>query len=199
MSAKDICLVELCNKNAEKGQLCAQHRRKYVKGELQVDLSEHKIWDTCSRHHRWTLSNIHWESVPGKTTKRRRCRKCLALKAQRRRRSAANEIIPPAPVDPGNAVMSRAIEDLSLALEEGEAKCKGSTEWTDYEAKDTPSNEKAMAMCAGCPFFEACSNGATAQLPGWGVWAGAPWYMGMPLTTEQRWADMREAEESYED
>lgn len=199
MNNESACMVELCEKPIEKGGLCVQHRRKYVKGELQVDLSEHKIWDTCARRHRWTLANIHWESVPGKTAKRRRCRKCLALKAARRRRSARNEIMPPAPVNPENEEMSRAIEELSLALEEGKAFCKDSTEWTDYSAEEAPSDEDARKMCAGCPFFEACANGAVAQLPGWGVWAGEVWYMGLPLTNEARRADMVANEKNYED
>ena len=192
-------MVELCDKEATTGGLCGQHRRKYVKGELQVDLSEHKVWDVCSRRHRWTLSNIHWESIPGKATKRRRCRKCLALKAAKRRMSDKTDgIRVPSPVQPENEEMSRALDDLGVALTQGVAPCKGRSEWTDYSYQDTPTEAQAIEMCSGCPFLEACDNAAIAQRPGWGVWGGNVWYMGIQLSTQARREEMLENEKKYE-
>ncbi|WP_374105866.1 WhiB family transcriptional regulator [Streptomyces sp. AC495_CC817] len=48
------------------------------------------------------------------------------------------------------------------------------SEYADYEGYP-PSEARAAAMCAGCPFLEACGNNARQQLPVWGVWGGIAW------------------------
>lgn len=173
------CFVELCEREATVEGLCATHRKKQVKGQLDIDPIDRKIWDTCIRGHRWTEANIHWERIPGKTNYRRRCRKCLALKAVHRRRYKNGATRPPSPVWPENISMAHAIDSLDKALSVGDAKCKGKLDhYTDYTAANIPGPEEAKALCHGCPFYDACGNGAYAQRPGWGVWAGEVWVYG---------------------
>ena len=181
------CIVELCTKPAELDALCGAHRKKWVKGQLDADPIDRKVWDTCSRGHRWTGSNIHWERIPGKATSRRRCRKCLAIKAMHRRRGKTGAVTPPAPVRPENIGMAHAIDSLDKALSVGDAKCKGkAAKYTDYTADSIPTPEEAKAACAGCPFYEACGNGAYAQRPGWGIWAGEVWVYGEVFDESKR-------------
>lgn len=180
----EICDVELCNKEATFSGLCTMHRKKAVAGELEFD-DDGTVWDTCSKGHRWTSSNTHWESN-SKGGKRRRCRLCLALKAQRKREEDP-VVHAPSPVRPKNLAMTRAIAAFDAAQSREKTKCAGKYEqWTDYTAANMPTPMEAKRMCAGCPFFEACGNNAAAIEPGWGVWAGEVWVYGQRFTENKR-------------
>ena len=175
------CVVELCDREAGQDGLCPQHRKKAVKGQLDADPITKQVWDTCNRGHRWTEANTQWERISGKAAMRRRCKKCLAIKVSHRRRNKDGSVRPPVPVRPENIGMAHAIDALDRATGSGTApaKCKDKPEvYTDYTAATMPTPEEARVACAGCPFYEACGNGAYAQRPGWGIWAGEVWVYG---------------------
>jgi hypothetical protein len=175
----EICEVELCTKEATFSGLCMLHRKKAVSGELEFD-DDGTIWDTCSKGHRWTEANTHWESN-SKGGKRRRCRICLAVKAQRKR-DEEPVVMAPNPVRPKNKAMTEAMASFDAAQANTKTKCAGKYEqWTDYTAENAPTDSQARAMCDGCPFLMACANNAAAIEPYWGVWGGAVWYAGSKL------------------
>ena len=181
------CIVELCEKPANVEAFCDHHRKKYVASQLQVDMSVHKIWDVCSKGHRWTEANIHWEGIPGKPSLRRRCRKCLALKSAKRRKNADGTTRPPLPYRPENIEMAQAIDSFDEMLTVVTAKCKGEPgPWTEYTSTSIPTAEEASLLCKGCPLFQGCANAAYVQTPGWGVWAGEVWLYGSLFTESKR-------------
>lgn len=173
----DSCRVEYCGKVANLDGLCVFHRRKDIQGNLEYDGDT--IWDLCSRGHRWSPANTRIESNAD-GSKRRRCRTCLADKA--RAKSQEDPIVlAPEPVRLADPVHRAAFESFDSAQNELTAKCKGQPEkWTDYTAKNMPSDVEAAKLCAGCPMLEACANNATATRPGWGVWGAQTWLYGEP-------------------
>lgn len=172
----EICEVQGCDKEATFVGLCMLHRKKAVSGELEYD-DDNTIWDTCSKGHRWTEANTHWESN-SKGGKRRRCKLCLALKSARKR-AEEPVVVPPSPVQPRNQDMTHALESFDKAQVVVRGKCYLKwTQWTDYTKATMPTEIEAALMCAGCPLMAACANAAEAQLPGWGVWAGERWAYG---------------------
>lgn len=182
MIFSDTCEVELCGKPIDHGLLCAQHRKKEIAGALEYD-RDGTIWDTCARGHRWTEANTHWESN-SKGGKRRRCKKCLAIKAQRKKEEP-QVVLPPQPVQPDNEEMRQAIQSTDKALKQESTPCADNYEqWADYTAETMPSAEAADAMCKGCWFFEGCGNNAAAIKPGWGVWGGERWAYGKKFNDE---------------
>lgn len=167
------CAVELCPRDALLSGLCTQHRKKAIAGELEFD-EDGTIWDTCSKGHRWTRENTHMESN-SKGGRRRRCRKCLAAKAQRKR-DEPSPVEAPAPLRAETPKGATAVASFDSAQSTTKTKCADNYEqWTDYTAANMPTPEKAADMCAGCPFFKACANTAAATRPAWGVWAGEVW------------------------
>lgn len=180
--------------------MCLHHRKKHIRGQIEYVSVTSQFWDTCSRGHRWTADNIHWEKVAGKSTPRRRCRKCLATKAARRRHRDNGEIAVPEPVKPDNAEMAKAIKSFDKAASYGMGLCRDKeSEWTDYTWRNAPSIEEAAEMCNGCPMRDICANSALATKPGWGVWGGQAWYLGAPVRTEMRHREMIENEKAYDD
>lgn len=191
------CVVELCANEAVREKVCEQHLRKLIKGQIETDMYTGAVYDLCSRGHRWSADNIHWEGIPGKATKRRRCRKCLSLKASRRRKTRNGFAVAPSPVRPNDAELSKAIDDLETALSSSAtAKCKQNPgPYTDYEEDSPPTNAEAKELCSGCPLLMACANSAHGSKPGYGVWGGEIWYMGRPIKTEADRAWMRSTRE----
>lgn len=164
--------------------LCTLHRKKAVAGELEFD-DDGTVWDTCSKGHRWTVATTHWESN-SKGGKRRRCRICLALKAQRKREEEP-VVHAPSPVRPKNKEMTRAIASFDSAQVSNRTKCFGRPDkWMDYMAAGMPTAQEAQEMCAGCPFFQACANNAAAIEPAWGVWGGEVWVYGEKFDESKR-------------
>lgn len=187
----EICEVENCQKQANLGGLCQLHRRKDIAGGLEYD--EGLIWDTCAAGHRWTEANTHYENN-GNGGKRRRCKQCLADKAERRRQQE-RQIATPAPVRLENAEHQQAFATFDMATNEIDAKCKDDyARFTDYTAENAPSDVEAAKMCAGCPLMVPCANAAIATRPGWGVHAGNVWYDGSILETQADREKMRIAE-----
>jgi hypothetical protein len=170
------CEVEECTKDATFNGLCVQHRKKAIAGGLEFD-DDGSIWDTCSKGHRWTTATTHWESN-SKGGKRRRCRLCLALKAERKREEP-QVVLPPQPVRHKDKALTEAMASFDKAQAEERTKCFGRhREYTDWTAANVPTPEEAQALCAGCPFFAACANNAEAITPSWGVFAGEVWVYG---------------------
>lgn len=173
----DECRVECCGKIANLDGLCILHRRKDVAGLLQYE--DGLIWDTCSKGHRWTPENTHIESS-SKGGKRRRCKQCLKLKAQRKREEDPI-VSTPEPVRLADPVMRDAYDTFDDAQEHIDGKCKGNpAPYADYTGKNMPTDVEAAKLCAGCPMLEACANNAVATRPGWGVWGGQVWVYGNP-------------------
>lgn len=178
----DECLVEMCSKPSTMGYFCAFHRKKDIADGLEYD-DDGTIWDTCSKHHRWTLQNTHWEAT-ATGGRRRRCKKCLAAKAKKK---AAEPVIPeaPRPVEPKDPIERKALLMSGQANTEHKTPCAGrAAEFTDYTASNMPTAEEASALCEGCPFFKACGNNAAVLVPGWGVWAGKRWVYGTIYNNE---------------
>lgn len=174
----DICVVEMCDKPVVLGEFCTLHRKKDLQDALEFD-DDGTIWDTCSRHHRWTPANTHWEPTPS-GGKRRRCRKCLAEKAARK---AAEPVIPeaPGPVQPRTELERKALLLQGQMNAREKAPCAGRwEEFTDYTAANMPTAEEAAELCDGCPFLRACANNAQASAAGWGIWGGVRWLYGEP-------------------
>lgn len=170
------CEVQMCTTEAAFDGLCAFHRKKEIAGQLDTD-ERGLLWDTCSKGHRWTPENTHYESN-SKGGKRRRCKLCLALKAERKK-DEAQGAVPPAPVRPKNERMARVIQSFDKAQVKIKGNCHGKYEqWTDYTLETMPSAGAAKAMCEGCPLLQACANNADQTQPGWGIWAGERWYYG---------------------
>lgn len=170
------CEVELCSNDATMQHLCGQHHRKMLANQLDFE-DDGTIWDLCSRGHRWTVENTHWESN-SKGGRRRRCRECLRLKAERKREEP-QLVLPPQPVQPENAAMARAMDSYGNAQAENDTKCKNNPElWMDYTKDTMPTASQAKAMCQGCWFLEACANNARAMQHGWGIWGGERWVYG---------------------
>lgn len=171
------CEVMHCNKQANLGGLCLLHRRKDIAGELEYD--DGAIWDTCSRGHRWTLETTRYESN-SKGGRRRRCKLCLAERADEKRGEA------PPPEAPGPVALgmpqlrdAHALADKAQAAID--AKCRGNPEpYTDYNRDTIPSDAEAAKLCAGCPLMAACGNKAAAERPAWGVWGAQVWVYGEP-------------------
>lgn len=173
----DTCRVEYCGKQANLDGLCVFHRRKDIAEQLEYDGD--KIWDLCSKGHRWTPENTRIESNQD-GSKRRRCRLCLADKA-RAKKSEDPVILPPQPVRLADPVHRAAFEFFDETQEHIDGKCKGEPQkWTDYTAANMPTDVEAAKMCAGCPMLEACANNAVATRPGWGVWGAQVWVYGEP-------------------
>lgn len=182
MNFADTCEVELCKKPAEMGMLCGLHRKKDIAGALEYD-RDGTIWDTCAQGHRWTEANTHYESN-SKGGKRRRCRKCLAAKAQRKK-DEPQVVLPPLPVQPENDRMRQAMESFDKAQVEETTPCRDNyEEWADYTAATMPSRNQAARKCDGCWFLEACANNARALKPGWGIWGGERWVYGKVYNDE---------------
>ena len=176
MIDEEICIVEMCEKPTLIGEYCTQHRKKDIAGGLEFD-ADGTVWDTCSRGHRWTPANTHYEATPN-GGRRRRCRLCLAEKA---RRKAEEPVVPeaPGPVMPKNELERKALLLQGQMNAREKAPCAGrQAEFTDYTASTMPTAEQAKALCDGCPFLQACANNAAAAAAGWGVWGSEVWYYG---------------------
>lgn len=173
----DACRVEYCGKQANLDGLCVFHRRKDIAEELEYDGD--KIWDLCSKRHRWTPENTRIESNAD-GSKRRRCRTCLADKA-RLKKYEDPVVLAPQPVRLTLAAHQSAHDTFDEAQEQIDGKCKGDpSAWTDYDGKHIPSDAEAAKLCSGCPMLQACANNAAAIRPGWGVWGGGAWVYGEP-------------------
>lgn len=180
----ELCEVELCSKTVLFGGLCQMHRKKAVAGSLDYD-DDGRIWDTCSKGHRWTEENTHWESN-SKGGKRRRCRQCLALKAQRKSEEPP-VVMAPNPIRLKDERMTAALDQFDKAQVEIKGKCYGKYEqWSDYDESSIPNRSTARAMCSGCPLFAACGNTAEAIKPGWSIWAGEVWVYGQRFDESMR-------------
>lgn len=178
----DICKVEYCGRVANLDQLCLLHRRKEVAGQLEHE--DGKVWDTCAQGHRWTLENTHIESN-SKGGKRRRCKRCLAERAERKRNEAPVVETPQA-VRLETPALRAAHATADRAQAALTAKCKGSpADYTDYTAANIPSDVEAAKLCSGCPLLQACANKAAAERPGWGVWGGQVWVYGEPYAGDR--------------
>lgn len=173
----DTCRVEYCGKISNLDGMCVFHRRKDIAGQLEYDGD--RIWDLCSKGHRWTPENTRIESNAD-GSKRRRCRLCLADKA-RAKKEEDPVVLAPQPVRLADPKMRGAYDTFDQAQNHLQAKCKDKPEqWTDYTSKNMPSDVDAAKLCAGCPMFEACGNSAAAERPGWGVRAATVWVYGEP-------------------
>lgn len=179
-----VCEVELCTREELFGGLCQLHRKKAINGGLDYD-DDGRIWDLCSKGHRWTEENTHWESN-SKGGKRRRCRQCLALKAARKAEEPP-VVMAPNPIRLKDERMTAALDQFDKAQVVIRSLCHNNYEkWTDYDERSIPTEEEARAMCAGCPLFAACGNTAEATKPGWGVWAGEVWVYGQRFNESMR-------------
>ena len=171
------CEVQHCGKIANLGGLCVFHRRKDIQGLLEYE--DGLIWDICSKGHRWTLENTHIESN-SKGGRRRRCKKCLALKAERKRNEEP-EVRAPEPIRLADPVLRGASKLNDQAQDALTAKCKGNpAPWTDYDAAHIPTEVEAAKLCAGCPLIEPCGNAAAANREAWGVWGATVFVYGEP-------------------
>lgn len=170
------CEVELCEKDVLLGDFCTLHRKKDIADLLEYD-DDGTIWDTCSKGHRWTIHNTHWESN-SKGGRRRRCKICLGLKALKK--SLEPEVgKAPEPVRPKDVALTQAMVSFDKSQARTKTPCAGKqAQWTDYSAATMPDAQTAQKWCEGCPFFQACANNAEAVKPGWGVWAGEVWVYG---------------------
>lgn len=172
----EICEVEGCDKEATFVDLCSLHRKKALLGALEED-PDGTIWDTCSKGHRWTPENTHWERTPN-GGRRRRCKRCLILKAARKR-GEEPVVSVPNPVQPKNEEMRRALHSFDKVQVRIRGNCYGKwDQWTDYTEQNMPTREEAQSWCEGCPLLASCGNAAAATEPGWGVWAGEVWVYG---------------------
>ena len=173
----DVCRVEFCGKQANLDGMCVFHRRKDIADGLEYDGD--KIWDLCSRRHRWTPENTRIEKNADGSV-RRRCRTCLAEKA-RLKKDEDPIVLAPLPVRLADPVHRSAYESFDQAQEEVNAKCRDLPElFTDYTAGNMPNDVAAAKLCAGCPMLEACANTAAATRPGWGIWGAQVWVYGEP-------------------
>lgn len=183
MSAK--CEVQLCPRDAAFDGLCVLHRKKAIAGELDFDDDTGLLWDLCSKGHRWTIENTHYENN-AKGGKRRRCRLCLIDKARRKAESNPGAKAPD-PIRPKDTRMTVAMDQFDKAQAEIKGTCHGEWDkWTDYTADTMPTAQQARLMCEGCPLFAACANNADATNPSWGVWAGERWVYGRRYDAGQR-------------
>lgn len=178
----DVCNVEYCAKQANLDGLCLFHRRKDLAGQLEY--ADGVIYDTCSKGHRWTPANTHWEAS-SKGGTRRRCKKCLALRAAKRREEdpvveAPTSVSLPTPVHRrAHAVADGAMAGLA-------AKCKGKPgPYTDYTGNTMPTDAEAAKLCSGCPLIEPCGLKAATERPDWGIWGGQVWLYGEPYNGDR--------------
>jgi hypothetical protein len=173
----DVCRVEYCGKQSNLDGLCVFHRRKDIADGLEYDGD--KIWDLCSKGHRWTPENTRIESNAD-GSKRRRCRTCLADKA-RLKKDEDPVVHVPQPVRLENPVHRSAFESFDNAQEHIDGKCKANPgPYADYDGDHIPNDVEAAKLCSGCPMLAACANTAAATRPGWGVWGAQAWVYGDP-------------------
>lgn len=178
----ETCRVEYCGRVANLDGLCLLHRRKELSGFLEYE--DGQVYDTCAQRHRWTPENTYWDSS-SKGGPRRRCRKCLAERARRKRSEEAPPEAP-TPVALETPVQRKAHAVADAAQSGLDIKCRDDyARFTDYTAATMPSDIEAAKMCAGCPALQACANKAAAEGAAWGVWGGQVWLYGSPYNGDE--------------
>lgn len=175
------CAVAECDNLVESRRVCGHHLRRIISGNVTYDVDLGTVVDHCNEGHALVGDNVRWESSGRKGKRRRRCRACLRLRAQRQSRDAGGLADPPSPYRPEDLVLTNAIDEFSHALTLLDAKCKGAPSlYMDWVSP--PSATEAKAMCAGCPFLQACANYAVAAQEQHGVWGGEVIHDGVKLT-----------------
>jgi hypothetical protein len=134
--------------------------------------------DHCQNGHELVGDNVRWESSGKNGKKRRRCRECLRLKAQRQARNHAAVVETPKPYRPDDLTLTQAIDDFEEAKQHVKAKCFANpgpyADWDadDPDQPDPPTREQAESLCSGCPLIKACGNYGVAAQMYHGVWGG---------------------------
>lgn len=169
------CQVAECENLEEDSRgFCQTHLRRFIAGNVYEDESGQMV-DHCLNDHALVGDNVRWESSGKNGKKRKRCRECLRLKAQRQSRNHAAVVEPPKPYRPNDLTLSRAIDDFEEANQNVAAKCRDNpAPYIDWDPEDdnVPTEEEARALCHGCPLLKACANyGRAAQMSD-GVWGG---------------------------
>lgn len=165
------CTVAECDNLVESRRVCGHHLRRIISGNVTFDPEYGAVVDHCNEGHALVGDNVRWESSGRKGKRRRRCRACLRLRAQRQGRESGAVAMPPDPYRPEDTVLTNAIDDFTLAQTLIDGKCKGAPslymDWTS-----APSASEAQDLCAGCPLLQACANYAIAAQEQHGVWGG---------------------------
>ncbi len=174
------CAVAECDSLVESRNVCAHHLRRIISGNVFFDPEFSDLVDHCNEGHPLCGDNVRWESSGRKGKRRRRCRACLRIRAQRQAQLALDVIEPPKPYRPDDLTLTEAIDDFELAKSMIDGNCKGAPEqWMDWDEPPTP--EDAKSMCSGCPLMQACANYATAAQEWHGVWGGVVIHQGVKL------------------
>lgn len=168
------CRVVDCAKDSitEEG-LCLAHFRRFVNGIIKIVPGE-PIWDYCDFGHKLTADNVRWERTGRGDSKRRRCRMCLSIRAQRNAQRNPT-VKTPEPYRPNDTTLTKALADFDLALAQPNvrAKCHNNPgPYMDWDERNPPTAEEAAKLCSGCPLMRACANAQKAAREPFGIWGG---------------------------
>jgi hypothetical protein len=170
-----LCIVAECpNLEDDSRGFCSQHLKRWLAGQVYED-ENGQLVDHCIKDHALVGDNVRWESSGKSGKKRRRCRECLRLKAQRQAKNALTVVEIPQPYRPQDLTLTQAIRDFNDAQEVAgvDAKCKDNPgPYMDWDEDSIPTRERAAELCSGCPFLRACGNHAIAAQEPHGIWGG---------------------------